>query len=201
MPRAPKHTSVPGSVRVIGGRLRGRKVPVLDATELRPTPDRVRETVFNWLQPFIEQARCLDLFAGTGVLGIEALSRGAAQVTFVDSDPRLARAIDACLRAFGLAELGRVYTLDVGEFLMRPCAAPFDIVFLDPPYALPLQRLLAALDPWLAPSALVYVERAASTGLPEVCAIGPLTKRARAGRISYGLIQAARGMTAGAAGG
>jgi 16S rRNA (guanine966-N2)-methyltransferase len=201
MPRAPKHQSAPGSVRVIGGTLRGRKVPVLEATELRPTPDRVRATVFNWLQPFLAQARCLDLFAGTGVLGIEALSRGAAHATFVDSDPRLAKAIDICLHAFGLAELGRVHTLDVREFLVRPCAAPFDIVFLDPPYALPLQRLLAALEPWLAPSALVYVERAANMGLPEVCAVGSLIKRARAGRVSYGLIQAARGMTAGATGG
>lgn len=201
MPRAQKHKGAPGSVRVIGGHLRGRKVPVLEAPELRPTPDRVRVTVFNWLQPFIEQARCLDLFAGTGVLGIEALSRGAAHVTFVDAEARLAKAIDACLHAFALAERGRVYALDVRQFLMRPCAQPFDIVFLDPPYVLPLQRLLAALEPWLAPSALVYVERAASMGLPEVCAIGSLIKRARAGGVSYGLIQAARGMTAGTTGG
>ena len=197
MPRVQKHPGVPGSVRVIGGRLRGRKLPVPGVSGLRPTPDRVRVTLFNWLQPRIEQARCLDLFAGTGVLGVEALSRGAAHVSFVEADSRLAIAIETSLRNFGLAELGHVHAQDAAVFLRRVAPQPFDIVFLDPPYTLPLQRLLAALEPWLAPDALVYAERAQSTGLPEVCAIGPLIKRSRAGRVCYGLIQATgRGMTA-----
>src|SRR6202161_4111233 len=80
-----------GRVRIIGGSLRGSKLDVLDAPGLRPTPDRVRETLFNWLMPVIDGARCLDLFAGTGALGIEALSRGAVRVDFVESDAQLAR--------------------------------------------------------------------------------------------------------------
>src|SRR5581483_4346490 len=93
----PRANAAPGRVRIIGGSLRGSKLEVPDVPGLRPTPDRVRETLFNWLMPVIDGARCLDLFAGTGALGIEALSRGAAVVDFVESDARLVALLRANL--------------------------------------------------------------------------------------------------------
>ena len=93
-----------GSVRIIGGEWRGRRVEIVTGGELRPTPDRVRETVFNWLMPLLPGARCLDLYAGTGVLGLEALSRGAAESWFVERDPRAAAALEAMLVRLGAQE-------------------------------------------------------------------------------------------------
>src|SRR5574338_1690283 len=93
----PRPHSAPGKLRIVGGTLRGSRIAVPDAPGLRPTPDRVRETLFNWLAPVIADAHCLDLFAGTGALGIEALSRGAAPVDFVEADARLADLLRANL--------------------------------------------------------------------------------------------------------
>ncbi len=148
-----------GKLRIIGGSLRGSVLEVADAEGLRPTPARVRETLFNWLQPVIEGARCLDLFAGSGALGIEALSRGAAAVDFVERDAATARALEANLLRLKQAH-GRVHRGQALDYLDGP-GRPFDIVFLDPPFsgdlwAPVMQRLDAG--GWLAPGALVHVE-------------------------------------------
>jgi len=150
----------PGSVRITGGRWRGRRLSVAEAEGLRPTTDRIRETLFNWLRPRLAGSRVADLFAGTGILGIEALSRGAATALFVERDRRLARAIER-----GLAGLGaggcRVLAADAYRLLAGGDAGPFDIVFLDPPYGHgrlgELCTLLAGRG-WLADDALVYLE-------------------------------------------
>lgn len=124
---------MPGRIRIIGGTWRSRRLDVIDAPGLRPTPDRVRETLFNWLQPLIEGARCLDLYAGSGSLGFEALSRGAAAVTMVEQNPALATNLKA-----GAAKLGATgLTIVCADALTwaAKCEQTFDIVFLDPPYA------------------------------------------------------------------
>ena len=121
------------SVRIIGGEWRGRRIRFPSAAELRPTPDRVRETLFNWLQGVIGAARCLDLFAGSGALGLEALSRGAAEVVFVEREPRVAAALKATLAALGSGR-SAVVTGDAFRYLAG-APRPFDVVFLDPPFA------------------------------------------------------------------
>jgi 16S rRNA (guanine966-N2)-methyltransferase len=123
------------SVRIIGGSLRNSKISVIDQEGLRPTPDRVRETLFNWLAPMIEGACVLDLFAGTGALGIEALSRGAARADFVELDATLARKIAAELQRLKVAELAQVHVASALAVLSQQKSS-FDVIFLDPPFAL-----------------------------------------------------------------
>jgi 16S rRNA (guanine966-N2)-methyltransferase len=156
--RAP--SSPGGKLRIIGGSLRGSKLVVPDAPGLRPTPDRVRETLFNWLMPFIDGARCLDLFAGTGALGIEALSRGAAWVDFIETDPRLAQALRENLARLHQAAAA-VRCGDALTILGSPPAHAYDIVFVDPPFSASLWEAAAgALQSagWLRAGALVYLE-------------------------------------------
>jgi 16S rRNA (guanine966-N2)-methyltransferase len=171
----------PGSVRVIAGEWRGRRIPIATATAVRPTPDRVRETLFNWLRARLPGARCLDLFAGTGVLGFEALSRGASEVWFVEQDPALVAGLKSQAAAFGVEP--RVLRQDVASLLRGAPPARFDIAFLDPPYATPVEPLLTLLKPWLAPGALVYVERPRTPGLPDA-AEAEWWRRAPAGAVA-----------------
>ena len=175
-----------GRIRIIAGEWRGRRIEIPDGTAVRPTPDRVRETVFNWLRDLVLGARCLDLFAGTGALGFEALSRGAAEAWFVEQDAKLVEALRATAAKLGAAP--RIVRRDALAFLREPPAAQFDMVFLDPPYAAPLAPLLALLPAWLRPHALVYVERPRSEGLPPV-ASGEWVKRSHAGAVEYGLLR------------
>jgi 16S rRNA (guanine966-N2)-methyltransferase len=119
--------------RIIAGRWRRRRLRFPADGGVRPSPDRVRETLFNWLMPVIAGARCLDLFAGSGALGLEALSRGAAEAVFVEREPRLAAAIESHLRVLDAAG-GRVVVADALAWLAAP-ASTFDIVMLDPPFA------------------------------------------------------------------
>lgn len=161
--------AAPGRIRIIGGSLRNSRLDVPDLPGLRPTAERVRETLFNWLAPMIDGARCLDLCAGTGALGIEALSRGAASVQFVECDAQAVRALRDNLGRLK-AEGGRVAAAEAGIFL-QGAAQPVDLVFLDPPFALDLwagltQRLEAG--GWLALPAWIYVEspRASAPALP-----------------------------------
>jgi len=177
---------VQGRIRIIAGTWRGRLVDIPDGTAVRPTPDRVRETVFNWLREVVEGARCLDLFAGTGVLGFEALSRGAAEAWLVEQDAKLVEALRATAQKFGATP--RIVRRDVLAFLREPPAARFDVVFLDPPYASPLEPLLGVLTPWLAPRALVYIERPRDAGLPAVPS-AQWVKRSHAGAVEYGLLR------------
>ncbi len=199
--RLQKPASAAHRVRIIGGRWRGTRVPVAAGTGARPTPDRVRETLFNWLGPAIEGARCLDLFAGTGVLGLEALSRGAGDVVFVDSDRRLTAALQAQLvRLDASAQVvqadvlkwlrsGEVATAGASVGRTDP-AGRFDVVFLDPPYAMPAEPLLTALSAWLSPGARIYVERARDAGLPQAPDRMHWHRTATAGGVAYGLLAA-----------
>jgi 16S rRNA (guanine966-N2)-methyltransferase len=157
---------------------------------VRPTPDRVRETLFNWLAPMIEGARCLDLYAGSGALGLEALSRGAAAVTFVDNSPVVARQLKESLALLG-CEQGEVVCMDVTGFLEGP-AARFDVVFLDPPYhrgwLAPMVVRLVERG-WLAPGAAVYLEHEAEAAAPPLPAGWRYARDAAAGRVRYHLVR------------
>lgn len=124
---------MPGKIRIIGGNWRSRKLDVIEATDLRPTPDRVRETLFNWLQPYIQGATCLDLYAGSGILGFEALSRGAAMATLIDNNPSVVK--NLTLQAQKLeARTAEIICADAMRWL-QGCQHQYDIIFLDPPYA------------------------------------------------------------------
>jgi 16S rRNA (guanine966-N2)-methyltransferase len=177
---------VHGRVRIIAGKWRGRRIAIPEGTSVRPTPDRVRETVFNWLRDLLEGARCLDLYAGTGVLGFEALSRGAAAAWFVEQDAALIEALHATGRQLGAAP--HVVRRDALAFLREPASTRFDVVFVDPPYAQPLDPVLELLPRWLEPRALVYVERPRSGGLPRVPGAQWL-KQSYAGAVEYGLLR------------
>jgi len=148
----------------------------------------VRETLFNWLQPRIDQARVLDLFAGSGALGLEALSRGAAQVTFIEKDRRAAAAIEALAREWG-QENARVVCSGALEWLQAQSAEPlFDIVFLDPPYDSDLlEAAAAALSGRLAANSRVYLERRARDPLPSLPAAWKEIRAGRAGEVGYHL--------------
>lgn len=177
-------------VRVIGGRWRGRRIAIPQGTLVRPTPARVRETVFNWLSSAIPGAACLDLFAGTGAFGLEALSRGAAEAWFVERDAELAQALRA--RIEELHAQARVLETGVEALLRKPSQKQFDIVFLDPPYQNALEPLFAAIEPWLADSAQVYVERPDATelgGLAAALTGAELIKQSKAGAVVFGLLQ------------
>jgi len=192
-----------GSVRIIGGAWRGRRVEIVTGVELRPTPDRVRETVFNWLMPLLRGARCLDLYAGTGVLGLEALSRGAAESWFVERDPRAAAALEAMLLRLGAQETlgpplglplgkGRVLATDAKRWLKTPPVATFDVVFLDPPYAADNLADLCTLlaRGWLAAQAWVYLETSRSKSLPELPQGWQWHRESQAGDVRYALANA-----------
>ncbi len=179
-----------GQLRLIGGRWRGRKLPIPQVPGLRPTPDRVRETLFNWLMGEIVDAHVLDLYCGSGALGLEALSRGAATATFVDA----ARAVNEQMRAnLALLQLGpeaRMVQAEANVWLSRTPATPHHLVFLDPPYRKGLVHSTCEQlerHGWLAPGALVYVEAEAELDplpLPEGWA--PLKGRV-AGQVGYHL--------------
>ena len=165
----------PGTVRIIGGRWRGRRLPVADLPGLRPSGDRGREILFNWLQADIRNANCVDLFAGTGALGLEAASRGAGQVTLIEKDPRASRTIEKSVELLssdpGKAEV-HVLNTDALHWLQICPADCLDIVFIDPPFGSGLEsRVLELIDEGdcLARGALVYLETArqsAETPLP-----------------------------------
>lgn len=184
--RSNARRTLPGNVRIIAGEWRGRRVPIAPGTEVRPTPDRVRETLFNWLMETIAGASCLDLYAGTGALGFEALSRGAAQAWFVERDPVLCAALAAQAEIFDVKP--RIVRQDAASLLRGPPPARFDVVFLDPPYAVPVEPLLELLPAWLTADGAVYVERPADPGLPDVPR-AHWWKRSRAGAVEYGLLR------------
>ncbi|KFL36728.1 16S rRNA (guanine(966)-N(2))-methyltransferase RsmD [Arenimonas donghaensis] len=179
----------PGSVRIIAGSLRGSKLPVPDRPGLRPTSDRVRETLFNWLQPRLPGARVLDLFAGTGALGFEAASRGAAGVLLVERDPELARSLREQAVRLKVERL-QVVAEDAIAWLGRKPEAVFDLVFLDPPFAAGLwEPAAAALAPWLAPGALIYVESPRNV-VPSLPASWPVLRAGETRDVRYALHRA-----------
>ena len=149
------------TVRIIGGSWRSRVLEFPDAADLRPTPDRVRETLFNWLGQDLSGLSCLDLFAGSGALGFEALSRGAASVVMVERDPAALRALRENARKLDAASL-TVVRGDALEFAGQT-RARFDVVFVDPPYRLELQAAaLSVVRGLLTPRGRVYVESASA---------------------------------------
>jgi 16S rRNA (guanine966-N2)-methyltransferase len=192
---------------------RGRKLRFPPSPEIRPTPDRVRETLFNWLGPRMPGARCLDLFAGSGALGLESLSRGAAHVTFVERDEAAARELRARLYEWG-ASGAEVEHGDALRFLADVAGTrdprgaggvgsagaigstagargTFDIVFLDPPFDSDFLTSAAErleTGSWLAPGALIYVECAARAGLPPLPSTWTTTKAKQAGEVGYHLL-------------
>jgi len=177
------------SVRIIGGGWRGRRVAFPDIPGLRPTPDRVRETLFNWLQQAVTGSCCLDLFAGSGALGLEALSRGAMQVVFVEQAVAAARGLKEQLHRLGGDLKGRVMEMGAARFLRTP-EEPFDIVFLDPPFGRDaLAEYVPLLDEgnWLKVGGLVYLENAKTTGTPKLPAHWEIIKSKAAGEVGYHL--------------
>ena len=182
-----------GRIRIIGGSLRNSRLEVPDRPGLRPTPERARETLFNWLAPAIDGARVLDLCAGTGALGIEALSRGSAAVHFVEPDAVAVTALRANLARLQIAG-GTVTTTTAQDFL-RGAAQPFDLVLLDPPFALGLWSALAqSLEQggWLAARAWIYVESPAGVA-PELPAAWSPHREGRAGEVRFALYRRAGG--------
>jgi 16S rRNA (guanine966-N2)-methyltransferase len=180
------------SVRIIGGGWRGRRVNFPDIPGLRPTPDRVRETLFNWLQHAVAGARCLDLFAGSGALGLEALSRGAREVVFVEQAVAASRVLQEQLIRFGGERKGRVVEMGATRYL-RAAAQPFDIVFLDPPFGRDaLAEYVPMLDAgnWLNGGGLVYLENEKTAGVPELPPHWELLKSKSAGEVGYHLARA-----------
>ncbi len=182
-------------MRIIAGRWRGRRLDFPAVPGLRPSPDRVRETLFNWLQRPIVDARCLDLFAGSGALGFEALSRGAARAVLVERDPRVLSALRATAERFGEPR-PQIVAADAFGYLNGP-PEPFDLVFLDPPFAagsLPELCTLLEVRGWLAPRAFVYLESAANDAVASWPAAWEAVREMRAGEVRA--VLARRGDTA-----
>lgn len=179
-----------GIIRIIGGQWRGRKLKVPDVLNLRPTPDRVRETLFNWLAPYIVGSRCLDLFAGSGALGFEALSRGALHVVMVDDSPVVMKLLQEELQLFK-AENAEIYRARVPLQLKAPIQ-PFNIVFLDPPFSenllLPSCFYLEEQG-FLAPGAYIYLEAREILDEKMLPANWQILKSKQAGQVAYHLVR------------
>lgn len=179
-----------GQLRIIGGEWRGRKLTFKAVDGLRPTPDRVRETLFNWLAMVLPGASCIDLFAGSGALGLEALSRGAAEVTFVEKSNVAAAQLKENLKKLNSTS-GRVETMQAQEFLSR-LKKPADLIFLDPPFR---QDLLAPCINLLSQPGMlvdggwVYIEAGVDEVLPELPCHWQLHRQKAAGQVCYSLFQ------------
>jgi 16S rRNA (guanine966-N2)-methyltransferase len=172
-------------VRIIGGKWRSRIVRFPPASEIRPTPDRVRETVFNWLGQRLDGLSCLDLFAGSGALGFEAMSRGARRVVMVERDRAVAQALRESARTLEAEDL-EVVDGDALAYLKR-AGESFDVVFIDPPYASDLAtKVFAKLPPLLNPGARVYAESASPLAPPEPWRA---LREDRAGAVRYALFE------------
>lgn len=179
----------PSQLRIIGGQWRSRKLTFTAAQGLRPTSDRVRETLFNWLAPSITSARCADLFAGSGALGLEALSRGASHCDFVDSSSAATKQIDTHLSSLDAVARGQCHTIEASTYLENT-RQPVDIVFIDPPFGLNLVPSTAeqlTRSGILAPDCLVYVETAKHESVCELPANWTLGREKIAGDVCYRL--------------
>ncbi|MEB6334518.1 16S rRNA (guanine(966)-N(2))-methyltransferase [Serratia rhizosphaerae] len=176
-----------GQIRIIGGQWRGRKLPVPNSAGLRPTTDRVRETLFNWLAPVIQGARCLDCFAGSGALGLEALSRYAGSATLLEFERPVAQQLEKNLAL--LNGNGQVINTNALSWLANAGAA-YDVVFLDPPFRKGLLAQTVTLleqQGWLADEAWVYVEAEAESAAADVPANWALHREKVAGQVAYRL--------------
>jgi 16S rRNA (guanine966-N2)-methyltransferase len=177
------------NLRIIGGNWRGRKVSFADRAEIRPTPNRVRETLFNWLAPYIRGRRCLEPFAGSGILSMEALSRGAASVTVLDRDAPTLRHCQAEFERFADAARYRCIRADASRWLARCNEPAFDLVFLDPPFAsgiLPSVCAQLVERELLTPDGLLYLETSSGPDV-DVERRFEVVKAGAAGDVRYGL--------------
>ena len=179
-----------GRLRIVAGNWRSRLLDIADVEGLRPTSERIRETLFNWLAPRIHGARCLDAYAGTGALGLEALSRGASSVVFVEKSPVAARQLRRNIDVLD-ARGATVLQQDAHDYLSDAATGPFDLVFLDPPFAADLVeetcRLLEQHD-LLATDALVYIELPKTGAEPELPSGWQVKKNKTAGNVRYMLV-------------
>lgn len=172
-------------VRIIGGQWRGRKLAVFQSEVLRPTPNRVRETLFNWLGQILTDQTCLDLFAGSGALGFEAASRGATRVVMIEQAPKIVGLLQQHVQMLG-STTTEVIQSDAWQWL-RSSKETFDIIFLDPPFHKNwVPELLPLLPALLKPNGLVYCET--MTGVPDLAGWRVL-KRNRAGQVHYELLE------------
>jgi len=191
----------PGSVRIIGGQWRGRRVPVPDIAGLRPSGDRCRETLFNWLQPFLHNAKCVDLFAGTGVLGLEAVSRGAACAVLVEKSRVAANSLRQSVEMLEAKDIA-VIEADALSWLAQQAPSSMDIVFVDPPFALNMadrgmaEKVMAALAQTqaLRPGGLVYLESAAPDPAPVPGPGWEVLKEKRVGDVRMQLLRRLTGV-------
>ena len=180
----------PHEVRIIGGTLRRSKLPVADLPGLRPTPDRVRETLFNWLGQDLTGWRCIDAYAGSGALGFEAASRGAASVLLLERDPRLVRSLRASRERLGAGAVS-VEPADALAWLRRAAPASADLVFIDPPFeANQFDAALAAAAPVVVPGGYLYLEADRPFDDAAVAPHGlRVHRQARAGAVHFHLLQ------------
>ncbi|MGI9203925.1 MAG: 16S rRNA (guanine(966)-N(2))-methyltransferase RsmD [Woeseiaceae bacterium] len=181
----------PGRLRIVAGKWRSRLLPIANVDGLRPTSERIRETLFNWLAPTIADSKCLDLFAGSGALGIEALSRDAQSVLFVESSNVAVAALRESLEMLD-AEHASILNTDAAEFLNGAAAERYDLVFLDPPFAADLAqdlcRLLAG-GGWLKPGASVYLEQDRDQARPDLPDGWRILKEKTTGNVRYSLMR------------
>ncbi len=180
------------TVRIIGGKWRGKKIGFPEVAGLRPTPDRVKETLFNWLMHNIADSRCLDLFAGSGSLGFEACSRGAKAVVLVEQQPKVVQALKQTLGAFGVDAGITVVNASALLWLKQNASAAFDVVFLDPPFQegllMPTLKLLQE-HRWLHAKSLVYVEYAVGTDVAEIKMCWEVVKHKKMGAVECALLK------------
>ncbi|MBY8121379.1 16S rRNA (guanine(966)-N(2))-methyltransferase RsmD [Vibrio fluvialis] len=179
-----------GQVRIISGLWRGRKLPVHDAEGLRPTTDRVKETLFNWLAQDIPHARCLDLFAGSGGLGFESASRQADKVTMLEMNPQAFAQLKTNIAALKASNIEAVNT-DTLAYLKQPGQA-YDVVFIDPPFRQGLlQETVQLLEQngWLAANAMIYIESEKELSLTELPESWQLYREKLAGQVCYRLFE------------
>ena len=189
MPKRPRARNTPQRIRIVAGSLRGSRIDVIDVPGLRPTPDRVRETLFNWLAPVIVGMRCLDLYAGTGALGIEAISRGAAHCTFVERDEKAAAVLTATLARLKV-ENAQAIQREAMAWLNHANGS-FDLVFIDPPFTNDVWTAVAEkleTSATLSERAWIYVESPADAA-PAVPADWRLHREARSGNVRHVLYQ------------
>ncbi|WP_206486018.1 16S rRNA (guanine(966)-N(2))-methyltransferase RsmD [Thalassotalea sp. G2M2-11] len=179
-----------GSIRIIAGKHRGRKLPVLTAEGLRPTTDRVKETLFNWLMPYINQSKCLDCFAGAGSLGFEAQSRHAEHVTLVELDKQAAQQLKQNQQLLSADNITIIHQ-NLLDYLAQPASQTFDIVFIDPPFRQGLveQTIKQLQQGWLSQQAIVYLEMESESAPLNLPSNWSLLKEKTAGQVSYRLYQ------------
>ena len=182
------NNSKAGQLRIIGGSWRGRKIDFATEPGVRPTPDRIRETLFNWLQTQISGARCLDLFSGSGALGFEALSRGASEVVMTDQSSAVTKQLRVNAELLKTDD-AQIEQCNADNYLQR-AAQPFDIVFLDPPFesdALACYCAQLESNGWLAPRAHIYMERAKGSPAPPLPASWQWHREKQTGNVCYAL--------------